>query len=106
MNVPRKYHLLRFIAFVLKLIAWLVLLLGIAGTVVAVLAWAGPSANWPSGFQALRPAVAIVAPLAAIVWFVQLFAFGSILSLLVDIEENTRTLAARTAAGEASLPPA
>ncbi len=35
-------------------------------------------------------------PLLCVVWLVQLFVFGSILSLLIDIEENTRALAGRS----------
>jgi hypothetical protein len=43
----------------------------------------------------LASLAAIILPVTGIVWFVQLFAIGSILSLLVDIEENTRLLAER-----------
>ena len=35
---------------------------------------------------------AVAAPLVALIIFVQLYAFGSILSLLVKIEENTRAM--------------
>jgi hypothetical protein len=34
----------------------------------------------------------VAAPIVALVVFVQLYAFGSILSLLVKIEENTRAM--------------
>lgn len=93
MNVPRKYGLLRVIAIVLKVLAWLVLVAGIVGLVVTLSAVGGLTANAPQ----LRSAVtagAFVVPIVAVVWFVQLFAFGSILTLLIDVEENTRALAA------------
>ena len=41
--------------------------------------------------------------LSGIIWFVQLYAFGSILSLLVEIEQNTRALAAFEPAEESGV---
>ena len=96
MNVPRKYGLLRFIAFVLKFIAWAILLLGIGGTVLGLIFLAAQSGNQPDIVKMLSLGGTIILPILSIVWFVQFFAFGSILSLLVDIEQNTRLLAART----------
>lgn len=90
MNVPRKYGLVRAIAFFLKLIAVIVLLIGIVGLVGSLF--------WGNQFALPRWVTvggAVGAPLAALLIFVQLYAFGSILSLLVKIEENTR----------ASIPP-
>jgi hypothetical protein len=98
MNVPHKYGVVRAIAFVLKILAWLVLLAGIVTAIVAATAISnvpGPAAGL---LQIVRSAGLIAGPLVGIVWFVQLFAFGSILSLLIDIEENTRLLAAQPAA--------
>ena len=89
MNVPRKYPLLRVIALVLKVLAWIVLAAGLIGMIGLLVAGSG----LPSDQQSLRPlatAGALTIPLVAILWFVELFAFGSILSLLIDIEENTR----------------
>ena len=94
MNVPRKYPVLRVIAFVLKVLAWVVLAAGIIGMIALLSAGSG----LPSDLQVLRPlttAGAVTLPLVAIWWFALLFAFGSILSLLVDIEEKTREIAAR-----------
>lgn len=85
MNVPRKYGIVRAIAFVLKLIAVIVLLIGIAGLVASLIF--GNQLALPSW---LTLGGAVAAPLAALLIFVQLYAFGSILSLLVKIEENTR----------------
>jgi hypothetical protein len=94
MNVPRKYSVLRVIAFVLKVLAWVVLAAGIIGMIALLSAGSGLS----SDLQVLRPlttAGALTAPLVGIWWFVLLFGFGSILSLLIDIEEKTREIAAR-----------
>ena len=87
MNVLRKYGLVRAIAIVLKVIAIIVLLIGIAALVASLIF--GNQLALPS-WMTLGGAVA--APLAALLIFVQLYAFGSILSLLVKIEENTRAM--------------
>jgi 1,4-dihydroxy-2-naphthoate octaprenyltransferase len=91
MNASRKYGLLRTIAFVLKVLAWVVLAVGLIGMLVSLARTGSPD---PLG-RALASLAAIILPVTGIVWFVQLFAIGSILSLLVDIEENTRLLAER-----------
>ena len=91
MSVPRKYGILRVIALILKLLAWVVLVAGIIGMIV-VLANAG---KFPDALRPLAAAGTFAVPVIAIVWFVQLFAFGSVLSLLIEIEENTRGIAAR-----------
>lgn len=95
MNVPSKYHLLRVIALVLKGLAWVVLAAGIIGAVVLLLVGASLARGSQDIVRTLTTAGGLTLPLIAIVWFVQLFAFGSILSLLIDIEENTRGIAAR-----------
>ncbi len=86
-NVPRKYGLVRFIAVLLKVVAVLILLLGIAAF-VASLSW-GNRLPLP---QQLMVGGGVGLLVAAIVTFVELYAFGSILSLLVKIEENTRAM--------------
>lgn len=86
-DVPRQYNLVRFIAVLLKIVAVLILLLGIAGLVWSLTM--GKQLPLP-GWVALGGAVA--APIVALVSFVQLYAFGSILALLVKIEENTRAM--------------
>lgn len=92
MNASNKYGLVKAIAFILKLLAWLAL---IAGVLAAVVSGVGGGGGGP--LAALRSVGLIVGPVVGIIWFVQLFAFGSILSLLVDIEENTRVLSETTA---------
>ena len=93
MNVPHKYALLRVIATVLKVLGWIVLGVGVIGAIIlAVTAVPRAAAIIP---QAVGLAGTGMVALLGVIWFVQLYAFGSILSLLVDIEENTRALAQR-----------
>ncbi len=86
-NVPRKYGLVRVIAALLKIVAVLILLLGVAALVASL----GFSNRLPLP-QWLTLGGAVAAPIVALATFVQLYAFGSILSLLVKIEENTRAM--------------
>lgn len=91
MSGSQKYGILRVIATILKFLAWVVLAAGIIGMIIVL-------ANTGKMGDALRPlatAGTFAVPIIAIVWFVQLFGFGSILSLLIEIEENTRGIAAR-----------
>jgi hypothetical protein len=88
MNVPRKYAVLRVIALILKILAWVVLALGLIGMIVAA-----TSLSKDPAFRPMAGMGTIGVLLVAVVWFVQLFALGSVLSLLIDIEENTRALA-------------
>jgi hypothetical protein len=88
MNTSDKYKLLRTIAFILQLLAWLALAVGVIGALIALLA------GIPG---ALKLVGLVTALLVGIGWFVQLYAFGGILSLLADIEENTGLLAAPSA---------
>lgn len=96
MNVSRKYGLLRVIATILKVVAWIVLIAGIVGLVAGLGAAGGLGANAPTLLKSIMTAGSWVLPLMGIIWFVQLFAFGSIITLLVDIEETTRVMAAES----------
>ena len=96
MKVSRKYGFLRAVAIILKLLAWLILLAGIAGGILALVGLGASltqDLNLPGAVTVLGPAAVM---LVGVIWFIQLFAFGSILSLLIDIEENTRALASQT----------
>ncbi len=95
MSIPRKYGLLRVIAFILKLLGWLVLAAGISGAIVVATMSGRLPQDTPEMFRTLAQVGALAAPIIAIVWFVQLFAFGSVLSMLIEVEEKTRGLAAR-----------
>ena len=100
MKVPRKYGLLRLIAFVLKFLAWIILLAAIAGVVGGLMFLRSSQQEW---VRMVSLVGLITLPAIGIVWFVQLFAFGSIMTLLIDVEQNTRALAA--APNAPPLPP-
>jgi hypothetical protein len=93
MNVPQRYNILRAIAFILKLLAVIVLLAGVAVAIVAASASSNATGAMAGVVQMLGSVAMVAGPVIGLVWFVQLYAFGSILSLLVEIEENTRALA-------------
>ncbi len=90
MNVPHKYGLVRVIAALLKIVAVIILVIGILALVASI--GYGSRLQVP---QWLTLGGAVAAPIVALVTFVQLYAFGSILSLLVKIEENTRAMLER-----------
>ena len=91
MSVPQKYGILRVIALILKILAWVVLAAGIIGMIAALV----NVGKLPDALRPLVSAGTVAIPVIAIIWFVQLFAFGSVLSMLIEIEENTRAMAAR-----------
>jgi len=90
MSVPHKYRVVRAIGFVLKLLAWIALVAGLGSALAIALSGGAASGGLVDTIRSLGM---VVGPLVGIVWFIQLFALGSVLSLLVDIEENTRSLA-------------
>ncbi|PKO21097.1 MAG: hypothetical protein CVU38_16545 [Chloroflexi bacterium HGW-Chloroflexi-1] len=75
------------------MLAWLILAAGIAGAIFALVALRGTAefelewTIWTVGAGLLS--------LFGVSWFILLYAIGSVLSLLVEIEQNTRLLAAR-----------
>ncbi len=90
MSVPHKYGVIRAIALILKVLAWVALVVGL-GSAVGIMTSGGAGGN--GLVDTLRSIGMVIGPLVGIIWFIQLFALGSVLSLLVDIEENTRSLA-------------
>jgi len=92
MDVHRKYSGLRFLALVIKIIAWLALIISIGlaiwfwiqGDKVAGLQFGGQ--NWTGVF--LLP--------FGIYTFIQLYIIGSLISLFTDMEYNTRANATAT----------
>lgn len=87
MNVQPRYGLVRAIAMILKILAVIIVVLG----VVALIG----SLQWGNQFALPRWMTlggAVVTPLIALLTAMQLYAFGSILSLLVRIEEHTRSM--------------
>ncbi len=93
MNVHRRYQILRVIAFILKLLAWLALGGAVIALLVGLPSFLSASARGAPWYEIAPWAAMLGLPVFGIVWFIQLFAIGSILSLLINIEENTRALA-------------
>jgi len=103
-KVARRYGVMRVIAFVLKLLAWLMLLLCVAAAIFGA-TLLGRSVSGITGVTGLTATIGlstiIGAALTGVFGFLPLFAMGSVLSLLLDIEENTRALAALSQGDEA-----
>jgi hypothetical protein len=87
MNVPHKYGLVRVIAALLKIVAVLFLIIGVLALIASL--GLGNQLQLPLW---LTLGGAVAAPIVALATFIQLYAFGAILSLLVKIEENTRAM--------------
>jgi hypothetical protein len=90
----------RAISLVLKVLGWIALVAGILSA-IGILFSGGAGSN--SLVDAMRSLGMVMGPLVGIVLFIQLFALGSVLSLLVDIEENTRSLAEQPTGAPADL---
>ncbi len=88
MEAPAKYGLLRAIAIILKVLAWIVLIATVIGGFLAIF-------NLGSG---LGTFTGISSILVGVLGFLQLYAVGSILSVLIDIEQSTRSLAIKSQA--------
>ncbi len=95
-----KFRMLRIVSTILKILAWLVLVLGVLGgcaTLVLGLA-GGSSARGEFGPLAglLSGAVGgVVLILFALLYFLFIYAYGELISLLIALEENTRLTAER-----------
>jgi hypothetical protein len=83
MEAPAKYGLLNIIAILLKILAWIVLIATVIGGLLALF-------NLGSGLGTITGISSIM---AGVLGFLQLYALGSILSILIDIERSTRSLA-------------
>lgn len=105
MNVTRRYGLVRAIAWILKLLAWLVLVAGVVGAIFGVTLLGRTTALSFLPAAMLSTGTLAASLLVGILWFFPLYAFGSILSLLLDIEENTRALATYSTSAGTGQPP-
>lgn len=93
MDVRRKYAGLRFLALLIKIVAWLILIGSIAAAI-----W-----FWMQGDKVPGPLVGknnwsglVLLPLG-IYGFLQLYVIGSLITLFTDIEYNTRANATASA---------
>ncbi len=103
MTVPRRFGVLRFIGTLLKVIAWIVLILSILGAIGMVVGSSQLATIITNTNPALRglfatPAGAIVTGvvvlLIGLIDFLILYASGERIHMYLAIEENTRLTAA------------
>ncbi len=111
--MEKRYGVLRVVATLWKIIAWIVLVLGILGaigTLIFGIAGASPQ-FWR--MMGMGPAMReggivigivgfLVGLLVSVIYFLVFFAMGQLITLMIDIEENTRALRIATAG---DLPP-
>jgi hypothetical protein len=105
MTVPKRFDVLRFFSGLLKVLAWITLVISIVGaistailggTLGQVLSGAlGPSFPQSGWFTSLGAvAAALIVLLIGLIYFVIYYALGELIALLVAMEENTRLSAA------------
>ena len=102
MTVPKRFDVLRFFSALLKVFAWIALVLAVLSAIgIAIFGGQmtlslgnqlGPYGGLISGGGAI--VAAIMAVIGGLLYFVMLFAFGEFLSMLLATEENTRLSAA------------
>jgi hypothetical protein len=105
MTVPKRFGVLRFFGTLLKVIAWIVLILGILSAIGAALASStllstlGPNlGSQAQGLSQLGAGGGILAGIllviVSLIYFLVLYVSGEVLHLYLAVEENTRLTAA------------
>jgi uncharacterized membrane protein len=105
MTVPKRFGVLRLVGWILKIFAWIVLVVAILAAIAAGVAGSGAlaglfSANLPpdlapaleSGAGAILAGIGVL--LIGVLYFLLLYASGESLHLQLALEENTRLTAA------------
>jgi len=102
--MEKRYGVLRFVAALWKILAWLILVLGFLGalaTLILGIVGVGSPGLWRGlGMDPLygRGAVAfgvvgfLVGTVSSVIYFMLFYAVGQLLLLFIDVEENTRLL--------------
>lgn len=104
MSVPKRFGILRLVGTLLKVLAWIVLVVAILIAIGVVVAGAqlmpilgtalGPDAD-PAAFAGAGGIiVAIMSLVVGLIYFLLLYAAGESMHLQVALEENTRLTAA------------
>ena len=105
--MQRKYSILRIVATIFKVLAWIALVFGVLGACGSIVLGAAPGllgggnqgGSFNPGLGALGIVGGIVGGLAglfgSVLVFLVLYTYGDMISLLIDLEENTRLTAER-----------
>ena len=110
MTVPRRFGILRFVGNLLKVIAWIVLILSILSAVGLIVAWPqlkpilvtsiensgqGAGVLGAQFLDQISPiGIAIPLLLLSVVYFLSLYMTGETMLMQLAVEENTRLTAA------------
>jgi hypothetical protein len=113
--MQKKYGVLRVVATIFKILAWIVLVVGLLGACVSIAASAVPgllgagARNNPLGIGSEGLIVGLATGLGviflAVLYFLFLYAFGELIYLLIALEENTRLTAERLHQLPVAAPP-
>lgn len=107
--MERKFVVLRVVASIFKVLAWIILAIGVLSGCLTLAFGAMPGLlGGPGGSNAVSSQVGafgliggVIGALAVIfftlLYFLFVFAFGDLLNLLISLEENTRLTAERLA---------
>ncbi len=102
--MERKFRVLRIVATIVKVIAWIVLVVGVLGGCGTLVLGLLAGSSGPRGGGAefgplaglLGGAVSgLVVIVLALIYFLFLYAYGELIYLLLALEENTRLTAER-----------
>ncbi len=108
MTVPKRFGILRFLAVVFKVIAWVILVVTILGGIAVALSSFSNLVQTPSvveipllgpilnimGSAASGIVVGVLSALGGLLLFVIYYAFAELIGLYLAVEENTRLTAA------------
>ncbi len=106
--MQKKFTVLRVVSTIFKILAWIILVIGVLGAcgMIALGAMSGSSVGTSNSFgnNPLVPGaggaiggaiVGVGLIIGALHYFLVIYAFGDILTLLISLEENTRLTAER-----------
>lgn len=108
--MEKRYRVLRFVASVFKIVAWIVLVLGVVSAIAAVVLGAMGTDVGRGLLDAVLTGVVggilagVALLISSVVYFLVLYAIGELIYVGLAIEENTRETAFYLR-GESSLSP-
>jgi len=98
--MKRKYGALRTVAVIITIIAWIILIIGVLGSIATgalIIAGTTYADGWAgdllTGGVVAAVITFIVGIIVSVIYFVFLLAFAQLIYLLIDVERNTRETA-------------